>query len=90
MYSIIQPNILGGICHASVRYAENNNKLIGSLYDPQQFISYIIKLNSKNLWGWAMSQEMPEGDFEWLSNNEGRNMGLLLNYTDGRRAIFDT
>ena len=31
MYRMIQPNIRGGICHASVRYARANNKLIGAL-----------------------------------------------------------
>ena len=31
MYIMIQPNIRGGICHASVRYARANNKLINSL-----------------------------------------------------------
>ena len=34
MYRMVQPNIRGGICQASVRYARANNKLIGSLYDP--------------------------------------------------------
>ena len=33
---------------------------------------------------------MPDGDFEWLSMNEFRDMGLLLNSADGRIAIFDT
>ena len=37
-----------------------------------------------------MSQEMPDGDFEWLSQDECRDMGLLLNYADDRIAIFDT
>ena len=35
MYLMIQPNIRGGICHASFRYARANNKLMGSLYDPR-------------------------------------------------------
>ena len=34
MCRMIQPNILGGICHVSFRYARANNKLIGSLYEP--------------------------------------------------------
>ena len=37
-----------------------------------------------------MSQEMPDGDFEWLREDECRDMGLLLNYADGRIAIVDT
>ena len=36
-----------------------------------------------------MSQELPNGDFEWLSENECRDMRLLLNYADGLIAIFD-
>ena len=33
---------------------------------------------------------MPDGDFEWLSDDECRDMGLLLNYADGCMTIFDT
>ena len=34
MYRMIQPNIRGGICHASVCYARANNRLMESLYNP--------------------------------------------------------
>ena len=74
----------------SVRYARANNKLMGSLYDPRQPTSYIIEVDANNLYGWAMSQEIPDGNCEWLSEDECRDMGLLLNYEDGRIAIFDT
>ena len=37
-----------------------------------------------------MSQEMPDGYFEWVTDDECRNMEQLLNYADGRIAIFDT
>ena len=90
MYRLIQPNIRGGICHASVRFARANNKLMGSLYDPRQPISYIMEVDSNNFYGWAMSQQMPDGNFDWLSENECRVMGLLLNYADGSMDIFDT
>ena len=53
---MIQPNIRGGICHASVRYARANNKLMGSLYDQRQPTSYIMEVNANNLYGWAMSR----------------------------------
>ena len=52
------------MCHASVRYARANNKQMGSLYDPTQLTSYIMEVDANNLYGWAMSQEMPDGDFE--------------------------
>ena len=63
MYLMFQPNIRIGICHASVRYARANNKLMGSLYDPRQPTSYIMKVDANNLYGLAMSQEMLDGDF---------------------------
>ena len=49
-----------------------------------------MEVDANNLKCWAMSEEMPDGDFEWLSEEECRNMGLLLNYADCRIAIFDT
>ena len=76
---MIQPNIRGGIWHSSVRYARANNKLMGSQYDLRQPTSYIMEVNADNLYGWAMSQEMPDGDFEWLSKDECCDMGQLLN-----------
>ena len=90
MYRMIQPNIRGGISHASVRFALANIKLMGSLYDPRQPISYIIEMDANNYYGWAMSQEMPDGDFEWVSDDECRNLEQLLNYADGRIAVFNT
>ena len=63
---------------------------MGSLYDPRQLTSYIMEVEANNLYGWAISQEIPDANFEWLSDNECRNMGMILNYADGRIAIFDT
>ena len=66
---MIQPNIRGGICHENVRYARANNKLMDSLYDPRLPTSYIIEVTANNLYGWAMSQEMYDGDFVWLNQD---------------------
>ena len=60
MYRMIQPNIRGGIWHESVSYARSNNKLMNSLYDPRLPTSYIKEVNANYLYGWAMSQEMPD------------------------------
>ena len=64
MYRMIQPNIRGAVWYASVRYARANNKLMGSLYDPRLPTSYIMEVDANNLYGRAMSQEMPDGNFE--------------------------
>ena len=49
-----------------------------------------MKFDNNNLYGLALSQKMPDGNFEWLREDESCDMGLLLNYADGRIAIFDT
>ena len=67
---MIHRNNRGGICHASVRYARAKNKLMGSLYDPTQPTSYIMNVDANNQYGWAMSQEISDGDFEWVSQEE--------------------
>ena len=89
MYRMIQQNIRGGICHASGCYACANNKLMKSIYDLRQPTSCIIKVKANNLYNWAMSQEMPENDFEWLSEDECRDMELLLYYAGGLIIIFN-
>ena len=54
---------------------------------PKGFLDILDPAN--NLYGWAMSQEMPDSDFEWVSQDECREIELLMNYADGRIAIFD-
>ena len=61
---------------------------MGSLYDPRQPSSDIMEVNVNNRDEWAMSQKMPDGDFEWLNQDECNEMKLLVNYADGRIAIF--
>ena len=70
MYQMIQPNIRGGICQASVRYAKANNKYMGGLYDPTKEDSYILYIDANNLYGWAMSQALPKDSYAWLSDPE--------------------
>ena len=66
MYRMIQPNISGRICHASVRYASANNKNMGALYRQEERESFIVYIDATNLYGCTMSQALPFSDFEWL------------------------
>ena len=47
---------------------------MGSLYDPRQPTSYIMEVDANNLYGWAVLQERYDGDFEWVSDDECRNL----------------
>ena len=81
-YRIIQPNIRGGICHASGRYARANNKYMGALYRPDEPESFIIYIDATNLYGLAISQALPFSDFEWLSDEQLREAEAALTSDD--------
>ena len=86
---MIQPNIRGGICHASVRYARANNKTMGSLYDPTKPTSYIMYVDANNLYGWAMSQHLPDDEYEWVSNDDCRDAFAALQNKASRDRWYD-
>ena len=59
--------IRGGITHISKRYAEANNKYMKN-YNPNEESSYIQYLDANNLYGWAMTQQLPTHGFSWMKN----------------------
>ena len=82
MYRMIQPNLRGGICHASVRYARANNKYMGALYNPDAPESFIMYIDATNLYGWAMSQELPYSNYRWMSDIDVREAEVALTSED--------
>ena len=86
MLNFIEKGMRGGISTITHRYALANNKYMKN-YDPQKESSYIPYLDANNLYGWAMSQKLPTGDFRWVkcpwlinldSYNENSAKGLIL------------
>ena len=49
----------------SERYSKANNPYLEN-YDRSKPTSYIQYLDANNLYGWAMSQPLPTGEFKWL------------------------
>ena len=66
MYLFIEKGLRGGISMVSHRHAIANNPQMQN-YNPEQPTSYLMYLDSNNLYGWAMSQPMPTGDFHWVN-----------------------
>ena len=64
---MFERGIRGGISHISKRYAEANNKYMVN-YDPDQESTFIQYLDANNLYGWAMSQNLPTHEFKWMKN----------------------
>ncbi|XP_028416044.1 uncharacterized protein LOC114539626 [Dendronephthya gigantea] len=69
MYLFIEEGLRGGISMISNRYGKANNPYIPD-YDPEKETSYVMYLDANNLYGWAMSQPLPTGEFDWLTDQE--------------------
>ena len=67
MLMMFERGIRGGISHISKRYAEANNKYMKD-YNPDEESTYIQYLDANNLYGWAMSQQLPTHGFKWMRN----------------------
>ena len=66
MQLFIEKGLRGGISYIAHRYAKANNKYLPD-YNPEKEDSYLMYLDANNLYGWAMSQPLPTGDFKWLN-----------------------
>lgn len=64
-YLFCKSAIRGGVSMAVNRYAEANNEYMSN-YDPTKEKSFIIYLDSNNLYGQAMSQYLPVSNFKWI------------------------
>ena len=62
-YLFIEKGLRGGISYIAKRYAKANNKYMGD-YDPNKPSAFIAYLDKNNLYGWAMSEYLPYGEFE--------------------------
>ena len=73
MLNFIEKGMRGGISTITHRYALANNKYMKN-YDPERESSYIPYLDANNLYGWAMIQKLPTGDFRWIPSPEYINL----------------
>ena len=67
MLMTFERGIRGGISRKSKRYAVVNNKYMKD-YNPNEESTYIQYLDANNLYGWAMSQQLPTHGFKWMRN----------------------
>ncbi|XP_060875707.1 uncharacterized protein LOC132948988 [Metopolophium dirhodum] len=65
MLLMFEDGIRGGLTQASMRYAKSNNEKTPD-YNPADPKSWLVYQDCNNLYGWAMSQFMPYGDFKWV------------------------
>ena len=78
---MVEKGIRVGICQTIHRHAKVNNKYMKS-YDNDITSSYLVYLDAKNLYGWAMSQKLAVKDFKWVKNLSKFNEDFIKKYDE--------
>ena len=81
MLMMFERGIRGGITHISKRYAEANNKYMKN-YNPEKKSKFIQYLDANNLYGWAMSQNLPTHGFKWMKDITVEKVDKILDKTN--------
>ncbi|NDD85271.1 hypothetical protein EBZ38_13490 [bacterium] len=66
MFNMIERGKRGGVCFIGHRHAFANN-FHSETYDASKRTTWLQYLDANNLYGWAMSQPLPVGGFEWTT-----------------------
>ena len=70
MLLMIESGIRGRIATISHRHAKANNEYMGSEFDPAHISKFNSYLDANNLYGWAISKQLPTSEFKWMTDNE--------------------
>jgi hypothetical protein len=66
-YFFVKKGVRGGVSMSVLRYAQANNPYLRN-YETLKNDSYIMYFDCNNLYGQAMLQHLPVGNFEWEEN----------------------
>ena len=66
-YLYIEKGTRGGVSFIAKRYAKANNKYMND-YNSEEPSTFVTYLDKNNLYGWSMSEYLPNEKFEWLEN----------------------
>ena len=87
MFQFIEKGMRGGVSYIANRYGKANNKYMKE-YDEKAPSKYIMYLDASNLYGWAMSQYLPTGNFKWISDREIKQIDLGKYKADGKKGLI--
>lgn len=79
MYLFVERGIRGGLSQVcSKRRAHANNKYLNK-YDSKKTTKYLMYYDMNNQYGWAMSQYLPYGGFQWIYGVDDQNDTITEN-----------
>ena len=67
---MIEGGIREGIAATSHRHAKANIECMGTEFDPAKEPKFISYLDVNNLYGWAMSKQLPTSGFKWMTDDD--------------------
>ena len=82
----IEKGMRGGVSYVANRYGKANNKYMKE-YNEKAPSKYIMYLDVNNLYGWAMSQYLPTGNFRWMTDKEISKIDLGKYKADGKKGL---
>ena len=87
MLLMIEARIRDGMCQSVHRYAKANNEYMKN-YDKSIEPSYLMYLDTNNLYGWAMSKKLPVNGFKWENDLSTFNEIFLKNYNENSNVGY--
>ena len=81
MVLLFDKGIRGGISQAVQRYASANNKYMLK-YKSKAPSTYLMYVDANNLYGWAMSKNLPIDSFEWINDLNKFTSKFIRNYDE--------
>ena len=87
MFQFIEKGMHGGVSYIANRYGNANNKYMKE-YDEKAPSKYIMYLDANNLYGWAMSQYLPTGNFKLMTDKEISKMNLGKYELDSKEGLI--
>ena len=76
-----EQGIRGIICNKVHSYAEANNKYMKN-YDKDKESSFLMYVDSNNLYGWAMSKKLAVDGFKWVDDLSMFTEDFIKNYDE--------
>ena len=86
MFQFIEKGMRGGVSYIANRYGKANKYM--KEYDEKAPSKYIMYLDANNLYGWAVSQYLPTGNFRWMTDKEINRMDLGKYKKDGKKGLI--
>ena len=87
MFQFIEKGMRGGVSYIANRYGKANNKYMKE-YDEKAPSKHVMYLDANNLYGWAMSQYLPMGNFRWMSEKQIKKINLGMYGADSKKGLI--